>query len=150
MTSAPSQAPVPKSNWFQRNWKWFVPIGCAGIIAAMVGFFAVIFMIIMGSIKSSDAFKLAMERAGQDARVQEKLGTPIEAGWFISGNIEVNGPSGKADLSIPIHGPRGKGKLYANAAKSAGQWNFSTLLVEVETDGSRIDLLNSDPQVTPP
>jgi len=140
---APGPAPVPKQNWFKRNWKWFVPVGCAGIIAVFIGFIAVLFLILMGSIKTSDAFKMALDAAQKDARVQEKLGTPIEAGWFVSGNINVSGATGEANLVIPIHGPRGKGKLYAEGTKSTGQWNFSNLIVEVESDGTRIDLLDS-------
>lgn len=142
MDSGSSLDPSRRQNWFQRNWKWFVPVGCGGIVAVIVAFVAVILMIIMGSIKTSDAFKMALATAAQDPRVQEKLGSPIEAGWFISGNIEVSGATGKANLSIPIHGPRGKGKLYADGTKAAGQWRFSTLAVEAESDGSRIDLLD--------
>jgi len=141
MDSGVAPNPVSRHNWFQRNWKWFVPVGCGGMVAVMAGFVAVIFMIIMGSIKSSDAFKMAMAAAAQDPQVQQRLGTPIEAGWFISGKLEVTGSTGTANLSIPIHGPLGKGKLYADGTKTAGQWRFSTLVVEVEKDGSRIDLL---------
>ena len=142
MDSGSSLDPSRRKNWFQRNWKWFVPVGCGGIVAVIVAFVAVILMIIMGSIKTSDAFKMALATAAQDLRVQEKLGSPIEAGWFISGNIEVSGATGKANLSIPIHGPRGKGTLYADGTKAGGQWRFSTLAVEAESDGSRTDLLD--------
>ena len=25
-------------NWWNRNWKWFVPVGCLGAIVSIVGF----------------------------------------------------------------------------------------------------------------
>ncbi len=59
----------------------------------------------------------------------------------VSGNINVSGPSGQADLSIPISGPDGKATIYAVATKSAGQWTFSTLVVEINGTMQRIDLL---------
>ena len=64
----------------------------------------------------------------------------------MSGNINVNGSSGHADLSIPIFGPKGKGKIYAVARKSAGVWQFQTLQVEVEGQPERIDLLQKERQ----
>lgn len=150
MSSNDPGAVRPRKNWLKRNWKWFIPVGCLSVVALGLAFVAVIFTIIMGSIKSSDAFKMAMAWARQDTRVQQKLGTPLEAGWFVSGNIEVSGATGKANLAIPIHGPRGKGKLYADGTKTAGQWRFSTLIFEDERDGSRIDLLDSGGRLESP
>jgi hypothetical protein len=76
-------------------------------------------------------------RPGQPGRC---LGTPIEPGSFVSGNLSVSGASGEAELVIPISGPKGKGTLVARATKRAGEWRFSMLLFEPE-HGRRIDLL---------
>jgi hypothetical protein len=51
-----------------------------------------------------------------------------------------NGGSGESDLTIPIHGPKGKAKIYAVATKSAGDWESSKLIVKVEDTGETIDL----------
>ena len=69
------------------------------------------------------------------------LGTPIEEGLLVMGNINVTGSSGEADLAIPIAGPESEGTIYAVAEKSAGKWAYSILEVEVKTTGERIDLL---------
>ena len=68
----------------------------------------------------------------------------MEDGWFMAGQINVNGPSGSADISIPLHGPKGKGTLYAVASKSAGRWEYHTLEVAVEGRDERIDLLEAE------
>jgi len=73
--------------------------------------------------------------------VQEALGTPIEEGTFVSGNINVSGPSGQANISIPVSGPKGKGTVIVVAAKSGGQWSFSKLAVDIKHMGKQIDLL---------
>jgi Cytochrome oxidase complex assembly protein 1 len=43
--------------------------------------------------------------------VIEALGSPIKEGFFVSGNTNVNGASGEANLSIPISGPREKARF---------------------------------------
>jgi hypothetical protein len=132
--------PPPPPNWWSRNYKWFVPVGCLSIIAIIAGFIALLVFVVMGSIKSSDAYKLALEKAQQNPVVQQKLGTPIEGGTFVSGSINVSGTSGKADLTIPISGPKGKGAIYVDATKFAGEWKFNQLEVGFDGDPQRVDL----------
>lgn len=94
---------------------------------------------IMGSIKQSGAYTDGLELALSDARVQDALGEPIEAGWMVSGSVNVSGGSGEADLSVPLEGSKGEGTLYLEADKSAGSWDFEVAKVQVE--GGTIDLL---------
>jgi hypothetical protein len=58
----------------------------------------------------------------------------------LSGNTNVNGASGDADLSIPISGPKGKGTIFAVAKKSGGEWTYSKLNVKIDSTGETIDL----------
>ena len=53
----------------------------------------------------------------------------------------MNGPSGSADLAIPISGPNGAGTIYVKAKKVAGIWEYSILEVAIERAGERINLL---------
>ncbi len=105
-----------------------------------VTFVFLIVLIVFGALKSTDVYKTALATARTDPRVINALGAPIEDGFFLSGNTNVNGASGKADLAIPITGPKGKGTLYVAATKEAGEWNFSKIVVAVEKTGERIDL----------
>ena len=102
----------------------------------MLGIVAIIF----GAMKSSDAYKQALATARASPEVVAVLGSPIEDSWYVTGSINVSGPSGNADLAIPIHGPKGKGMVYAVAKKSAGVWQFTTLQVGIEGRPERIDL----------
>lgn len=133
-------SPPQKTHWWGRNWKWFVPTGCLGILLLGATFVCLIISVIFGAMKSSDAYKAALAKAKADPRVIEALGSPIEAGFLVSGNASVNGSSGNADLTIPISGPDGKGTIYCVASKFAGKWTFSKLVVEVGKAGERIDL----------
>jgi hypothetical protein len=136
----PSIPQLPRGNWWQRNWKWFVPTGCLTLIAMAVLFVACIVFLVFSVMKSSDAYKIAIARAKSDQRVVAALGTPISEGMFSSGKTNVNGPSGEADIAIPISGPKGKATIYAVATKSEGAWSFSKLNVKIAGSGETIDL----------
>ena len=128
-------------SWWNRNWKWFVPVGCLSSVILLAAFIAVIMIFVFGLMKSSDAYKLALDKAKSSPEVIEALGTPIREGYFTSGNINVSGPSGNADLAIPISGPKGGATIYLEAQKSAGEWSFSKLIVEIKGSRKRINLI---------
>jgi hypothetical protein len=136
-----------RTPWFTRNWKWAVPVGCLGLIIISTGFVSTIFLIVESSFRNSDAYTQALARAQANPQVREQMGQPLNPGWFVSGSINIAGPSGKADISIPISGPKRKGTLYVVARKSAGRWTFETLQVEVAEEPERIDLLQADQRV---
>jgi hypothetical protein len=133
--------PQPRPGWWSRNWKWFVPTGCC-LTPLLIGacFAAFLVLVVFAALKQSDVYKTAVARAKSDSRVMAALGTPIEEGWYLSGNTNVNGGSGDANISIPISGPKGKGTIYAVATKSAGEWNYSKLQVKIDRTGQTIDL----------
>jgi hypothetical protein len=134
---------TPRSNWWMRNWKWFVPTGCLSLLVLFVAFVASIALILFGAMKSTDIYKDALARAIANSAVIEALGSPITEGFLVSGNTNVNGASGEANLSIPISGPKGKGTIYVAANKSLGRWNYTGLIVEIAKTHQRIDLLQS-------
>ena len=133
-----------EKNWWNRNWKWFVPVSCFGALVLLVGFVALIVNIVFGFMKSSETYEQAVARARTNSAVMEALGSPIEEGLLVAGNIRISGSSGESDLAIPISGPKGKATIYAVASRSAGIWTFSRLEVAIRESGERIDLLLSD------
>jgi hypothetical protein len=129
-----------RRGWWSRNWKWFVPVGCLGLVLLGALAAAGLFFGIVGGIKRSEVFEMALERARSSPAAVEALGEPIEPGWWVSGSVNVSGPSGEASLAAPVSGPTGEGKLYAEGVKEAGEWRLTLLALEVE-GGERIDLL---------
>ena len=102
-----------------------------------------IMFLVFGAVKSTDVYQTAVARAKADLRVRAALGDDVHQGMFLSGNTNVNGASGQADLSIPISGSKGKGTIYVVATKSAGEWNYSQLVVKTE-GGETINLAASE------
>jgi len=133
-------------NWWQQNWKWFVPVGCIGVLVLFAAFVALIGTLVFGVIKSSAVYKDSLATARSNPAVVQALGAPIEDGIFVMGSINISGSSGNADLAIPISGPKGKGTIYARATRSEGRWTFSRLVVEIKTTKEIIDLIESGEQ----
>ena len=133
----------PRKGWFKRNWKWFIPACCLFIFLLIVGGIGGILAIVEGSIKNSGVYTQALAQAQTNPQVVAQIGQPVTPGMFVSGNINVNGDSGDADISIPVSGPKGKGKVYAVAKKIAGRWQFETLVFGVDGTTDRIDLLQA-------
>lgn len=129
-------------TWWRRNARRLVPLVIILAMAVLfVGVFALAASFVMGLMKSSDAYKEGLARAKECPAVQAALGAPIRDGFLVTGSISTSGSSGAADLAIPISGPKGKATLCVVASRSAGQWIFSTLSVEVKGTQERINLL---------
>ena len=127
-----------------------MPLGCFTVMLLFVIFVGSILVIVFGAMKSTDVYKDALSQARGNSAVIEALGTPIKDGFLVSGNTNVNGASGEANLAIPISGPKGKGTIYVSAKKSLGQWRYSGLVVEVGQTHERIDLLQSPAPASSP
>ncbi len=133
---------IPRSpSWWDRNWKWFVPAGCLTLLGLGLAFMAGTAYFIFAMMKSAEVYQDALRRAQSSPAVLQALGEPLEDGLYVAGNIQVNGPTGSADLSFPVSGPRGRGTVYVRGAKSMGRWTLDELVVEVKASGERIDLL---------
>lgn len=133
--------PTAQPGWLASNWKWLLPVGCLGIIVLFVALGMGVVAVVAGSMKSSWAYSEGMSLAASNPEVLRELGPPVTAGWFMSGSISVSGPSGEADIAIPLRGAKTNGTLYVVATKTAGKWSFELAEVEIVGRPDRIDLL---------
>ena len=111
-------------------------------LAIFAGLMAILMVVVFVIIGDSEVCKMAFAAAEANPVVRELLGEPVKRGLFISGSIEISGPSGHADIAIPVSGPRSKATVYAVARKSAGLWTFETLEIEFNQTSPRVNLLN--------
>ncbi len=130
--------PQPKKT---SPWVW-VGIGCGVVFVGLIAFIAFIVVVVFGAMRSSDAYKEAMQRATTDPRVVAALGSPVEASFLVSGNVQVNNNEGTAKLDIPIHGPKGSATLHVEATKTRGRWYYNQMIVTPK-QGAEIDLMTS-------
>ena len=133
MASTPEQKKSDRRIWV------IVAIAGAALVVLLGAFVATMFFTISGVLKDTEAYKSAVQTMEANARVMELLGPPVQTG-FPSGNVRVSGPSGEAQLAIPVEGRKAKGTLYIEATRSMGVWKTERLVLELE-GGQRIDLV---------
>jgi hypothetical protein len=131
----PPQPPQKSSGC----WKWGC-IGCAAILVFGALCIAAVVVFVFGAIKSSDVYRGAIHRVERDPRVIQSIGSPVESGWWLTGNVHVNDRGGDADFSFPVHGPKGKGMVHAVAVRESGNWIYSELTF-TPSNGPPVDLL---------
>ena len=129
---------IDSESWIGRNWKWFVPV--AGLLVVIV--MGMIWLVLANSIRSSFPYQEGLARARASHGVTSALGSPLEDGLLVSGDVNQNESTGNASLRVSIAGPRGKGTLVIEAEEELGIWNFKSLVVELDDTDKRIDLLN--------
>jgi hypothetical protein len=134
-----------KKSWLEQNPNWKIPFGCLTLIFLIALFVVILMTVITTSFRSSDVYKLALTQAASNSQVHELIGEPLKPAWLISGQLNVSGSTGNANLSIPISGPRGKGTIRAVANKTGGVWRFTCLQVSVDGQPTSIDLLSIQP-----
>jgi hypothetical protein len=141
----PAAGLAPQKSWASRHTGLVVGLGCGALLVLLCLFVAGIFGIVTTAVRSSDAYQIALSTASRDTAVLHELGSPIEAGWFPTGQINVAGSTGHANLGIPISGPLRSGSIAVVADKVGGKWKFSTLSVAVHGRPAAIDLLPALP-----
>ena len=103
----------------RKKLEWVVRLGCLLPVFFVVGCGLLAFLFATGIMKQSDAYKIALARAQANPVLIEAIGSPISQTGIVSGNSNVSGAVGEANLSIPLSGPKGKATLYVEAKKSA-------------------------------
>jgi hypothetical protein len=97
-------------------------------------------------IKSSEPYQHGLNAAKANSAVIAAMGSPVEAGVLVNGKIHTTNDSGDADLAIPVSGPKGSGKVFVTATRSAGVWSYSAVVFKADGSPKRINL---EPTPTP-
>ena len=122
--------PVKSRAWI----KWVV-IGVLALVALPAGCTYWFVTKVTGVLRDSVPAKMALTQASAHPLVQAKLGSPLTAGGYASGDIKVNNADGSARISMPVSGPKGSGTLNLIATRAGGQWKLDVLSVKPD-DGS--------------
>ena len=143
-----SNTPPPR-GWWSRNWKWVVAIGCLTPLLLMGACVAGVAWLAVGAIRSSEPYTTAVDRARMNPEVRQRLGTPIEPKWWVTGNVDIENDAGTANFKIPIRGPKGEGVIDVSASQSGDDtWTYSRM--DVDTDNGPIINLLEESAPSPP
>lgn len=135
-----------EKSWWRRHWPWAI-VGCFGGVVALVlvvgGAIVGVIALVMGALKSSGAYRLALEELRRSEEVAQALGRPMKAGWLVSGRANLRNSGGDANLQFKVRGPKGAGQVAARAVKESGQWRLEFLAVRILETGESIILVGS-------
>jgi len=143
--SPPSQANPPRPRgWFSRNLWWLLPTALLAVVVPC-GCCGGIFVWLIGSLKSSDPYQMALKRVRTDPQVVKQLGEPIaEASWMPMGNFSYNinngVASGMATFDFSVSGPKDTAHVHADLVCRKGKWSFRVLEVTPASSGKVLPL----------
>ncbi|PQJ81056.1 cytochrome c oxidase assembly factor Coa1 family protein [Polaribacter porphyrae] len=137
---------IKEKSWFQRNWKWAVPVGgcgCGCIVLILIFVFGIgtAFFGVSKMFNESTPIKYATEQAFNHPRVLEQLGNDLEKTGIPSGNISLSNNDGEIDMSFSIKGLKGRGTVIVKGIKTNGIWAYEDLYVLIKDTQEQINLL---------
>jgi hypothetical protein len=119
-------------------------VGLLSLLAVAV-FLVSLLAFIEYRIKSSQVYQVSVSEARASSEVIGSLGQPVNVGWFTSGEItQASNGTGRAKLTIPLSGPKGRGMIKVEAGRLAGRWRFSTIQFISAGQGLTVDLLGGN------
>jgi Cytochrome oxidase complex assembly protein 1 len=142
-TTPPVLTPLPPSPQPRRSRPWLVLGGILGAGLLLTGLVAGLVLGVMSLMKSSDVYRDALNQTRQNPAVIAALGSPLRAGWFVTGNISFINDSGAANLAIPVSGPKGRGTIHVIGERANRRWTLKRLDVEIKNTGQRINLIDA-------
>ncbi|MCV3240880.1 cytochrome c oxidase assembly factor 1 family protein [Mesorhizobium sp. ZC-5] len=125
----------------QRKWAIAGIIVWAGALLLAVG----LTFGVMSALKNSLTYALTMQEVRSSATAKAALGDNIEAGFWVNGNISIDiDGSGDAQLSIPLSGSKGSGRVVSRGVRTNGIWDLRLVLLQVDGSDTPLVLKNKD------
>jgi hypothetical protein len=130
--------------WYENPWTCGTCGCCLGCVVLPLVLVALLGGGLAFTLWQTGVVQEAGERAKASPALLEALGEPVEVGFLMQGEVNVDDEGGRADFSLPVSGPRGEGRLHVRAEREAGEWVFSELYAVVEGRRDPIDLLQGE------
>ncbi len=131
--------------WLKYNWKWLLPMVVLGIFVPVTScVFATVLLVSFLGVRTSKIYKQTMAAVRNDARSTRLTGTPMQPGIFVLGTFSRRASGSMVNLTVPLYGPKGKATAFAVAAKTDGEWQFTTLQVQASDGQEHINLLEPE------
>lgn len=112
----------------------------AALLAALVlGVASVAFYMHHSSAAlKQEVFFKTLDYLNQDEAVKVHVGSPVEAGWHVTGEIVDKGETGQTKLRFWITGDKGKGRVDIYSYKEKGEWILFEVIVNIQGSKERI------------
>lgn len=100
------------------------------------------FYLAFKTIRWMRVYKVPYAYIQSDPMIVERLGSPIQEGWWNFWTIR----NGRAYIYFPIYGPKTSAKVYIYASKVEYKWFYVEIQIKFKGDSKWISLDNKDIQ----
>lgn len=100
------------------------------VLVGCVAFFCLLFFIIGTTMKSSDAYKTAINEIENSREVLAATGGITGYGFMPNGSINYSGSRGDAQLTITVKGKEKDADVYISMETASGKWEVLEMVIE--------------------
>lgn len=144
MTLPPPLTRAPPPGWWQRHWRWAMPLAVLAVLLMVAGIVWLALVEWSRWSRASEPYQEAMRRARCSIELVAVLGEPIQDGFLPTGSVQRNANgSASSQYVVSLSGPRGEAELYLEAHRENGAWDYP-LLYAITRDDAAIDLTALD------
>lgn len=128
---------IEEKGWWDRNWKWVLPI--FGIIFISI---TVFFSSNMDGVATdlaqayadTELYNNALEKVKKDQRAKDLLGDiePIDKMAILEGHVEYSNDNKSVFSSIRIFGTKGKANMDISADRINNEWNYNEINIRIK------------------
>ncbi|MFH6768802.1 cytochrome c oxidase assembly factor Coa1 family protein [Gaetbulibacter aquiaggeris] len=128
---------IKQKSWWNRNWKWFVPVSVILLILA------VLISSGMGGIgadlakaySDTELYENALNRVKSDQKVIKLLGDiePIDKLAILEGEVQYTNDNQTVNSTIRIKGVKGKARMDIIADRINNEWEYKKINVRIKS-----------------
>ncbi|WP_245569862.1 cytochrome c oxidase assembly factor Coa1 family protein [Flavobacterium soli] len=137
---------IREKSWGVRNWKWLVPI--TALLIMIIAFLSLTsgLMSFAQAYAEPALYENALEKARQNERVSEVLGTiqPVDKLTILEGNVVYAEDHNAVNLTFRVTGSKGKGKMDIQANKIDGNWEYELIKIRIKKPEEEIIVLGNE------
>lgn len=129
---------IKHKNWWNRNWKWFVPL--SGLLLVMISIFISSGMGQIGAnlakaYSDKELYENALNRVKSDQKVIELLGEiePIDKFAILEGEVQYSNDDQTVNSTIRIKGVKGKARMYILADRMSNEWQYKKINIRIKS-----------------
>jgi hypothetical protein len=127
---------IHQKNWFQRNWKWALPISIVAILAAIL-----FFSLTAGHLgdfgkaySEPQLFQGALEKAQENEEVKIALGEiePVSKMAILEGDVNYSDQNRNVKFTVRVEGKNGKALMDGIAERTNNSWEYKAITIRIK------------------
>lgn len=125
----------------ENRWKSIITVSI--VVSIIIALSSAISFSVVSAFKNSEPYKYSIELIQNNKEALNLLGDNFKQKGIISGSISANdNATGKAQMSFKVKGTNGISRIYIDAYKENGIWNYNKIILYKKNINSEyIDLL---------